>query len=107
VGGAARVGNYKAVFNLRGDDGEKTGGLAIDSNLGWKGPEEYVATVPQVAASPFGRAAIFLGGRESTVPISYCSYNEFCQKPSTRPRASSRSISRSWHHPILRGKYGE
>jgi len=46
--GAARVGNYKAVFNIRGDDGEKTGGLAVDSNLGWKGPEEYVATVPQV-----------------------------------------------------------
>ena len=46
--GAARVGNYKAVFNLRGDNGEKTGGLAVDSNLGWKGPEEYVATVPQV-----------------------------------------------------------
>ena len=26
--GAARVGNYKAVFNLRGDDGAQTGGLA-------------------------------------------------------------------------------
>jgi arylsulfatase len=46
--GAARLGNYKAVFNLRGDDGAKTGGLAVDSNLGWKGPEAYVATVPQV-----------------------------------------------------------
>jgi len=46
--GAARVGNYKAVFNLRGDDGAKTGGLAVDSNLGWKGAETYVATVPQV-----------------------------------------------------------
>jgi arylsulfatase A-like enzyme len=46
--GAARVGNYKAVFNLRGGDGEKTGGLAVDSNLGWKGAEAYVATVPQV-----------------------------------------------------------
>jgi len=46
--GAARVGNYKAVFNLRGGDGEKTGGLAVDSNLGWKGAESYVATVPQV-----------------------------------------------------------
>jgi arylsulfatase len=45
--GAARVSN-KAVFNLRGDDGVKTGGLAVDSNLGWKGPEAYVATVPQV-----------------------------------------------------------
>jgi arylsulfatase len=46
--GAARVGHYKAVFNLRGDDGANTGGLAVDSNLGWKGPNSYVATVPQV-----------------------------------------------------------
>jgi arylsulfatase len=46
--GAVRVGNYKAVFNLRGDDGQETGGLAVDSNLGWKGPDKYVATVPQV-----------------------------------------------------------
>jgi arylsulfatase len=46
--GAARVGNYKAVFNIRGDDGVKTGGLAVDTNEGWKGPEEYVATVPEV-----------------------------------------------------------
>jgi arylsulfatase len=46
--GAARVGNYKAVFNLRGDNGQATGGLAVDSNLGWKGAESYVATVPQV-----------------------------------------------------------
>jgi arylsulfatase len=46
--GAARVGNYKAVFNLRGDNGAPTGGLAVDSNLGWKGAEKYVATVPQV-----------------------------------------------------------
>src|SRR3546814_6402042 len=46
--GAARVGNYKAVFNLRGDNGVATGGLAVDTNQGWKGPEKYVATVPQV-----------------------------------------------------------
>ncbi len=46
--GAARVGKYKAVFNLRGDDGAHTGGLAVDSNLGWKGAEKYVAIVPQV-----------------------------------------------------------
>jgi arylsulfatase A-like enzyme len=46
--GAARVGNYKAVFNLRGDDGQSTGGLAVDTNLGWKGGEKYVAVVPQV-----------------------------------------------------------
>lgn len=46
--GAARVANYKAVFNLRGDNGQQTGGLAVDANLGWKGPEKYVAIVPQV-----------------------------------------------------------
>ncbi len=46
--GAARVRNYKAVFNLRGDNGQETGGLAVDTNLGWKGPDKYVATVPQV-----------------------------------------------------------
>ncbi|WP_455274385.1 arylsulfatase [Rhizobium herbae] len=46
--GAARVGNYKAVFNLRGDNGQATGGLAVDTNMGWKGAESYVAIVPQV-----------------------------------------------------------
>jgi arylsulfatase len=46
--GAVRVNNYKFLFNLRGDDGATTGGMAVDSNLGWKGPEKYVATVPQV-----------------------------------------------------------
>ena len=45
---AARVGNYKAVFNLRSDNGQPTGGLAVDTNLGWKGETKYVATVPQV-----------------------------------------------------------
>jgi arylsulfatase len=46
--GAVRYNNYKFVFNLRGDDGASTGGLAVDTNLGWKGAEKYVATVPQV-----------------------------------------------------------
>jgi arylsulfatase A-like enzyme len=46
--GAARVGHYKAVFNLRGDDGAQTGALAVDTNLGWKGPNKYVATAPQI-----------------------------------------------------------
>jgi arylsulfatase len=61
--GAARVGNYKAVFNLRGDDGAATGGLAVDSNQGWKGPRKYVATVPQVFdlwADPQERYDIFM-----------------------------------------------
>ena len=42
--GALRYHNYKFEFNLRGDDGAHTGGLAMDSNLGWKGAEQYVAT---------------------------------------------------------------
>jgi arylsulfatase A-like enzyme len=46
--GAARLGNFKAVFNLRGDDGASTGGLAVDTNLGWKGSTKYVAVVPQI-----------------------------------------------------------
>jgi hypothetical protein len=25
-----------------------TGDLAVDSNVGWKGPDKYVATVPQI-----------------------------------------------------------
>ena len=46
--GAVRFNNYKFLFNLRGDDGAATGGMAVDTNLGWKGSEKYVATVPQV-----------------------------------------------------------
>lgn len=46
--GAVRLGHYKAVFNLRGDGGMPTGGQAVDTNQGWKGPEKYVATVPQI-----------------------------------------------------------
>jgi arylsulfatase len=61
--GAIRVNNYKFLFNLRGDDGATTGGMAVDSNLGWKGPEKYVATVPQVFdlwADPQERYDIFM-----------------------------------------------
>lgn len=46
--GAVRLNQFKAAFNLRGDDGQATGGLAVDANLGWKGPEKYVAIVPQL-----------------------------------------------------------
>jgi arylsulfatase A-like enzyme len=61
--GAVRLNNYKAVFNLRGDDGQQTGGLAVDTNLGWKGPSSYVATVPQIFdlwADPQERYDIFM-----------------------------------------------
>ncbi len=75
--GAARVGNYKAVFNLRGDDGAVTGGLAVDTNLGWKGAEKYVATVPQIFdlwQDPQERYDLFMNNFTErtwiTVPIS-------------------------------------
>ena len=58
-----RYHNYKFMFNLRGDNGQATGGLAVDSNLGWKGPEKYVATVPQVFdlwADPQERYDLFM-----------------------------------------------
>jgi arylsulfatase len=61
--GAARVGHLKAVFNLRGDNGQATGGLAVDANLGWKGPDRYVATVPQIFdlwADPQERYDLFM-----------------------------------------------
>jgi arylsulfatase A-like enzyme len=46
--GAVRLNQFKYVFNIRGDDGADTGGLAVDTNLGWKGASKYVATIPQV-----------------------------------------------------------
>ncbi|MBB95423.1 MAG: arylsulfatase [Rhodobacteraceae bacterium] len=61
--GAVRVGAFKYVFNLRGDDGAQTGGLAADTNLGWKGASSYVATVPQVfdlLSDPQERYDIFM-----------------------------------------------
>jgi arylsulfatase A-like enzyme len=67
--GAVRYHNFKFVFNLRGDDGQQTGGLAVDSNLGWKGPEKYVAIVPQVFdlwADPQERYDIFMNNFTET-----------------------------------------
>lgn len=61
--GAIRVNQYKAVFNLRGDDGAYTGSKAVDTNLGWKGPSKYVATVPQIFnlwADPAERYDVFM-----------------------------------------------
>ena len=46
--GAIRVGKWKAVFNLRGDNGAMAGTESPAPELGWRGPEKYVATVPAV-----------------------------------------------------------
>ena len=46
--GAIRYEHWKFIFNLRGDNGQATGGLAVDTNVGWKGQDKYIATVPQI-----------------------------------------------------------
>nr|WP_246413939.1 arylsulfatase [Martelella radicis] len=67
--GAVRFGPLKAVFNLRGDDGQQTGGLSVDANLGWKGPEKYVAEMPQIfdlRQDPQERYDIFMNNFATT-----------------------------------------
>jgi arylsulfatase A-like enzyme len=46
--GGVRVGKFKALFNLRGDNGAMAGADAPAPELGWRGPEKYAATVPAV-----------------------------------------------------------
>jgi arylsulfatase len=46
--GAIRVGPWKAVFNLRGDNGAQAGNDAPGNQLGWRGVPKYVATMPAV-----------------------------------------------------------
>lgn len=68
--GAIRVGPWKAVFNLRGDNGARAGSEAPAAELGWRGPEKYSATVPQVFnlwEDPMERYDVFMTtGRENT-----------------------------------------
>ena len=46
--GGVRVGKWKAVFNLRGDNGAMAGSDGPAAELGWRGPEKYAATVPAI-----------------------------------------------------------
>lgn len=46
--GAVRVGRFKAVFNTRGDNGAMAGSDMPGQQLGWRGDETYVATVPAI-----------------------------------------------------------
>ncbi|MEM8679630.1 MAG: sulfatase-like hydrolase/transferase, partial [Planctomycetota bacterium] len=46
--GAVRVGKFKGVFNLRGDNGAMAGSDAPAPELGWRGPSKYIATVPAI-----------------------------------------------------------
>lgn len=46
--GAIRTGKWKAVFNTRGDNGAMAGSDMPGQQLGWRGDETYVATVPAI-----------------------------------------------------------
>ena len=46
--GAVRIGKWKAVFNTRGDNGAQAGSDMPGQQLGWRGDQNYVATVPAV-----------------------------------------------------------
>ncbi|MFO1105013.1 MAG: arylsulfatase [Amaricoccus sp.] len=107
--GAARVGNYKAVFNLRGDDGASTGGLAVDANLGWKGPESYVATVPQLfdlLADPQERYDIFMTSFTETTWFTPVINDEVTKLMKTYVEYPPRKLqSESYSGPITLTQY--
>ena len=46
--GAIRFDRWKAVFNTRGDNGAMAGSDMPGQQLGWRGDETYVATVPAI-----------------------------------------------------------
>ncbi len=67
--GAIRVGRLKFVFNMRGDNGAMAGSDAPAPELGWRGAEKYVATVPQIydlLMDPQERTDIFMNGQTET-----------------------------------------
>ena len=107
--GAARVGNYKAVFNLRGDDGQATGGLAVDSNLGWKGADKYVATVPQVFdlwADPQERYDIFMNNYTERTWTMVSISDAIKEKMKTYVKYPPRKLqSESYGGPITLSQY--
>ena len=107
--GAARVGNYKALFNIRGDNGQATGGLAVDTNQGWKGPEKYVATVPQVFdlwADPQERYDIFMNNYTERTWTMVTITQAIEEKMKTYVEYPPRKIqSESYSGPITLTKY--
>lgn len=61
--GAVRVGKWKFVFNTRGDNGAMAGSDMPGQQLGWRGEEKYVATVPAIYdlwADPQERYDLFM-----------------------------------------------
>ena len=100
--GALRVNNYKFVFNLRGDDGASTGGLAVDTNLGWKGAEKYVATVPQIFdlwQDPQERYDIFMNNFTERTWMAVVTEQELKRVMATYVKYPPRG-ARTWLHRL-------
>jgi len=73
--GAIRLDRWKAVFDQRGDLGAIAGSEAPVPELGWRGPQQYPATVPQLYnlwEDPQERYDIFMtSGRENTWALPF------------------------------------
>ena len=73
--GAIRVDRWKAVFNTRGDNGALAGSDMPGQQLGWRGNEAYIATVPAIYdlwADPQERYDLFMNSfteKTWTLPI--------------------------------------
>ena len=73
--GAVRVDRWKAVFNTRGDNGALAGSNMPGQELGWRGDQTYVATVPAIYdlwADPQERYDLFMNSfteKTWTLPI--------------------------------------
>jgi arylsulfatase len=106
---AVRSGHFKAVFNLRGDDGASIGGLAVDSNPGWKGAEKYVATVPQVFdlwQDPQERYDIFMNSYTEPHLVLVTVGDPFRELTQTYIKYSPRKIeSEAYSGPITISSY--
>lgn len=92
--GAVRVGRFKAVFNTRGDNGAMAGSDMPGQQLGWRGDETYVATVPAIYdlwQDPQERYDVFMNSyteKTWTLPIFnkatqelMKTYNEYPPRP--------------------------
>lgn len=73
--GAIRVDRWKAVFNTRGDNGAMAGSDSPGQQLGWRGDQTYIATVPAIYdlwADPQERYDLFMNSfteKTWTLPI--------------------------------------
>ena len=77
--GAIRVGRYKFVFNLRGDNGAVPGAAEPAAQLGWTGAEKYVAGLPNVydlMQDPQERVNVFMNPYQDTTWVAPLMTNE-------------------------------